>query len=111
MIFHSDPKPSYWEMRRELDIEHDRIVEEFAQRDREWDRKRKEITEVARQSLICFNIVSILSRKGYIPVKLWIDFATQEGWTAYLPIECGPALKKIWEESDPVLLYELYKSN
>lgn len=87
------------------------MVEEFAQRDRDWTRRRKEIEEVLRLSSSCSNIVFILMKKGYISHDLWFDLLKDPELTAYLPIEVGPALKRVLKEEDTLTLLEIYKTN
>jgi hypothetical protein len=109
MTSRSEPEPNYWEIRRELDIQHDKMVEEFAQRNREWDRRRNEIKEILRWSTYCSNMVYILMRKGYVSSDLWFDLLNEKELTAYLPVEIGPTIEKVISEGDTITLQEIFK--
>jgi hypothetical protein len=109
MTFHSEPEINFWTIQRELDLQHDKMMEDFARRDREWDERRKQVREVCDWSSKCTTIIMDLHREGLISHKIFSEFLSSPEWTAYLPIEIGDIVRKAKQSEDAIILFKIYK--
>jgi hypothetical protein len=103
-------EPNYYEIQREIDLNHDKIVAEFQKRSDDWDRHRREIDQVGQLSMQCFRVIMTLHQKGLISHDIFSEFMLTDGWTAYLPIEVGTILKQVQNSGDGYLIHMLYKT-
>ena len=110
MISHSDYNQEFLAAQAEIASNHDKMMLEFANRDREHQAWRKQLDDVAKQSMYCYELVVELYRMNYLPHETFKEFMLSNEWTAYLPIEVGSILKNLKEEETFRIMIMLFKT-
>lgn len=110
MISPSDYNREFLAAQAEIASNHDKMMLEFANRDREHQAWRKQVDYVAKQSMYCYELVAELYRMNYLSYEVFKEFMVTNEWTAYLPIEVGSILRNLKEEETFRIMIILFKT-